>query len=710
MKGGQESVIQTNITLIFSNALKTKNFKKGVYMKKILVLLTMTLALLFGCDQITDDVSTNNTNQENNNGENNNTGNQNQGNNEDNKDNQNGENEKTDEFTITLIGTDGEELYKLQVKSGKELSLPADIENILCWNTKADGTGESYSGTVIFSQNITLYAISQSEEKGFKVTFDANGTNMTVPEAIEFSTDKSVDLPNIEDSKFSHWNTSPDGSGDSYKGTAIFTQSVTLYAIPLPENVYKITYELNGGINNPANLYYFTEKDAPIYLKNPTKDGYTFGGWYETADFSGEKLEGVPRPENLAFYAKWLETTMIEVTSSAVASKISELSDGVYIVKVTGVMDSAAIENIKTAMENNRNALIDLDLSETTGLTSIDEEAFADCINLTGITIPFGVTDINYYAFAWCDSLTNVILPNSVTSIGDSSFWGCRNLISINIPKSVTEVSYYAFIYCNSLTNFDISTNHKNFSTSDDGKSLYNKDKTELIAYPGATGNITILDGVTSIHGGIFNYNSDLTSVVIPDSVTEICSRAFQDCRKLKCVTIPDSVTTIGEGAFSSCYNLVTFDVNVNNGKYSASDDGKILYNKDKTYLITYPSATGDIAISEGVTFIADKAFADCPNLTSVIIPNSVTTIGDGAFEGCSNLTDITIGNGVISIGMMAFSYNPSLVNMIFKNTIGWCSKSIYNGASTAIDVSDAVSIAADFVSGKYDEYYLCRE
>ena len=710
MKGGQERVIQTNITLIFSNALKTKNFKKGVYMKKILVLLTMTLALLFGCDQITDDVSTNNTNQENNNGENNNTGNQNQGNNEDNKDNQNGENEKTDEFTITLIGTDGEELYKLQVKSGKELSLPADIENILCWNTKADGTGESYSGTVIFSQNITLYAISQSEEKGFKVTFDANGTNMTVPEAIEFSTDKSVDLPNIEDSKFSHWNTSPDGSGDSYKGTAIFTQSVTLYAIPLPENVYKITYELNGGINNPANLYYFTEKDAPIYLKNPTKDGYTFGGWYETADFSGEKLEGVPRPENLAFYAKWLETTMIEVTSSAVASKISELSDGVYIVKVTGVMDSAAIENIKTAMENNRNALIDLDLSETTGLTSIDEEAFADCINLTGITIPFGVTDINYYAFAWCDSLTNVILPNSVTSIGDSSFWGCRNLISINIPKSVTEVSYYAFIYCNSLTNFDISTNHKNFSTSDDGKSLYNKDKTELIAYPGATGNITILDGVTSIHGGIFNYNSDLTSVVIPDSVTEICSRAFQDCRKLKCVTIPDSVTTIGEGAFSSCYNLVTFDVNVNNGKYSASDDGKILYNKDKTYLITYPSATGDIAISEGVTFIADKAFADCPNLTSVIIPNSVTTIGDGAFEGCSNLTDITIGNGVISIGMMAFSYNPSLVNMIFKNTIGWCSKSIYNGASTAIDVSDAVSIAADFVSGKYDEYYLCRE
>ena len=61
------------------------NAKRGVYMKKILVLLTAMLILLFSCDQITEDISknTNNTNQENNNGEVNNNGNQNQGNNED---------------------------------------------------------------------------------------------------------------------------------------------------------------------------------------------------------------------------------------------------------------------------------------------------------------------------------------------------------------------------------------------------------------------------------------------------------------------------------------------------------------------------------------------------------------------------------------------------------------------------------------------------
>ena len=644
-------------------------------MKKILVLLTMTLALLFGCDQITDDVSTNNTNQENNNGENNNTGNQNQGNNEDNKDNQNGENEKTDEFTITLIGTDGEELYKLQVKSGKELSLPADIENILCWNTKADGTGESYSGTVIFSQNITLYAISQSEEKGFKVTFDANGTNMTVPEAIEFSTDKSVDLPNIEDSKFSHWNTSPDGSGDSYKGTAIFTQSVTLYAIPLPENVYKITYELNGGINNPANLYYFTEKDAFIYLKNPTKDGYTFGGWYETADFSSEKLEGVPRLEDLTFYAKWLETTMIEVVAGLAGSTISMLSDGVYTIKVTGAMTSVTIESIKTAMENNQNVLIDLDLSETTGLTSIGEEAFYSCNNLTGITIPDGVTSIENMAFCGCESLVEVIIPNSVTFIGETVFNNCTNLTNITIPDSITFIGAMAFTFCMSLksisipnkvfigenvfgvcsnlTKFDVSTNNEKYSVSDDGRILYNKDKTELIAYPSVSGSFTIPNGVTKITDGAF-MGSKLTNIVIPECVTTIEKGVFTYCNSLTNITIPESVTSCNV-SFYGCDNLVSATILA---KITSID-----------FMFAFCESLTTVILPDSLTSIGENTFFNCYGLTNMIIPDNIVEINSQAFSDCRNLQSITIPANVTTIDNGAFDGCNSLTTVNYKGT-----------------------------------------
>ena len=48
--------------------------------------------------------------------------------------------------------------------------------------------------------------------------------------------------------------------------------------------------------------------------------------------------------------------------------------------------------------------------------------AFADCSNLTGVTIPNGVTNIGDFAFEFCSSLTSVTIPDSVTSIGGGRF------------------------------------------------------------------------------------------------------------------------------------------------------------------------------------------------------------------------------------------------------------------------------------------------
>jgi hypothetical protein len=106
----------------------------------------------------------------------------------------------------------------------------------------------------------------------------------------------------------------------------------------------------------------------------------------------------------------------------------------------------------------------------------------------------------------------------------------------------------------------------------------------------------------------------------------------------------------------------------VNNQNYAS--EGGILYNKAKTQLIVYPSASGSVTIPEGVTSIGRNAFRGCTSLTGITIPASVTAIGQAAFDECTGLTSITIPEGVTAIGNYAFSYCLSLTNVIFAGTI----------------------------------------
>lgn len=69
------------------------------------------------------------------------------------------------------------------------------------------------------------------------------------------------------------------------------------------------------------------------------------------------------------------------------------------------------------------------------------------------------------------------------------------------------------------------------------------------------------------------------------------------------------------------------------------------------------------------VTSFKNKGFFDCPNLTSVVIPDSITSIGYRAFEKCSKLTSVTIGSGVTSIESYAFS-NCGLTSIVIPDSV----------------------------------------
>jgi archaellum component FlaG (FlaF/FlaG flagellin family) len=288
------------------------------------------------------------------------------------------------------------------------------------------------------------------------------------------------------------------------------------------------------------------------------------------------------------------------------------------------------------------------------GVTSIGDQAFYDCTSLASITLPDSLTSIGEWAFGSCRSLQGTLtLPDSLVSIGNNAFRGCSNitsvafgsglesigawtfmrctsLTSITLPESLTSIGEGAFWGCTSLSAINVPPGNPAYS-SEEGV-LFNKDKSTLIKCPATKSG----------------------AYIIPDSVTTIGTRTFRDCTSLTSIFIPGTVTSIGRPLYG-CTSLVAIEVAPGNLSF-ASEDG-VLFNKDKTTLVSTPGAKqGVYSVPEGVTSIGDYAFRLCTSLAGILIPDSVSSIGSYAFQDCTILENVTMLGNAPSLGADAFS------------------------------------------------------
>lgn len=114
-------------------------------------------------------------------------------------------------------------------------------------------------------------------------------------------------------------------------------------------------------------------------------------------------------------------------------------------------------------------------------------------VDIPGILGGKNVTSIGDRAFYLLQKIKSVTIPDGVTAIGSEAFLFCHSLLNVTIPSSVTSIGKRVFLNCAYLTAIVVSNDNENYC-SDDGI-LFNKNKTELIKYPGriASNSYTML-------------------------------------------------------------------------------------------------------------------------------------------------------------------------------------------------------------------------
>ena len=230
------------------------------------------------------------------------------------------------------------------------------------WNTKADGSGTAYEAgktiSVAYGSTTTLYAQweetpgpspdpgGDDDKKETKLEFKPNAGTDTVdnmpsdmtdtPKAGETSVAFPIPttIPTREGYEFKHWNTKDDDSGDTYERGATINVPVgttgTLYAIWGDKNPdidlleTKLIYDANAAdaVNvDPAvvtqNVARGENAKFTVTSAEPTRDGYTFTGWSDTADgavaYTSGAIVEVEPGDSKTIYAVWVKNVKLEI-------------------------------------------------------------------------------------------------------------------------------------------------------------------------------------------------------------------------------------------------------------------------------------------------------------------------------------------------------------------------------------------------------------
>ena len=480
---------------------------------------------------------------------------------------------------------------------------------------------ESFSSKATFpleiTEDITLYA--KWEKNAYDVHFELDGGSGVS----DLKTDRidTEPIPTKEGYTFLGWYFDG-GFANKASFPLEVTGNITLYA-KWEKNAYDVHFELDGG-TGVSDLKTDRIDTEPI----PTKEGYTFLGWYLDSAYSEKASFPLYVTDDLTLYAKWEENEPAGITftvdGSGILTAVEGISETNSEVIIPSEVNGQAVKQIGQDLFRGNPHLRKLSIPDG---VSLGYRMCSGCALLEEVDLPSGITVIPDYAFEGCVSLRSIELPKTLVQIRLEAFSG-SGLESLSAPSSLKEIWSYAFKDCLSLAEVDLKQ-------------------------------------VTSLGDMAFENCALLSSVSLPDSLLELGSYVFSGCSSLYSITMPSQAIAIESTAFYGT------------GYYNdpSSWDSGVLY--VDSYLVATNAefaAVSSYSVKPGTIAIAEKAFAtNGKKLESITLPDGLLFIGGGAFSSLSSLKTANIPSSVNRIGYGVFSGTA-----LYKDTANWEGNGLY--------------------------------
>ncbi len=325
-------------------------------------------------------------------------------------------------------------------------------------------------------------------------------------------------------------------------------------------------------------------------------------------------------------------------------------------------------------------SLIDVELQG--GVTEVGYKAFYGCTSLRNIQFSGKISKLGSYSFQQ-SGLRSVHFPESLTEIGNNVFAECENLTEITIPATVTKAGDTLFTHCTSLENVNFLAQVEVL-----GNQMF---------YRCPLKSVKLSSTIKIIEPMCFGYTTLEKVDFLPENLQKIDARAFTGCSKLRQVKIPSAVTFIGVQAFGNCAVLesVTGGGNIRTIEGTAFRDCRELTKIEGTRNIETIGVQAfcnclkltSFESGDKLTTIGEKAFYFCSQLTSFNFGSKLTSVGKNAFQ-CAALDSVRLGSSVTTLGEYAFANNASLRTVEIGSGLQTVGNFVFYACSALTDVS----------------------